>query len=160
VGSYAFNECTGLLQASLNPGLTNVSAFMFAGCRNLSEVNFPESLTAIEANAFWNTRLGRVVLPQSLASLGEGAFMDCIALTNVVLPPAIHTMGAGAFSRCSALPTISIPAGLATIENYAFAECSALTNVTLANGLLRVGESAFQGCAALPAIILPDSVTN
>ena len=35
-------------------GTTEIGAFAFAGCRQLSKVTIPESVTAIESDSFWN----------------------------------------------------------------------------------------------------------
>ena len=35
-------------------GTTEIGAFAFAGCQQLSEVTIPESVTAIESDSFWN----------------------------------------------------------------------------------------------------------
>ena len=35
-------------------GTTEIGAFAFAGCQQLSNVTIPESVTAIESNSFWN----------------------------------------------------------------------------------------------------------
>ena len=35
-------------------GTTEIGAFAFAGCRQLSNVTIPESVTAIESDSFWN----------------------------------------------------------------------------------------------------------
>ena len=35
-------------------GTTKIGAFAFAGCRQLSKVTIPESVTTIASNSFWN----------------------------------------------------------------------------------------------------------
>ena len=81
------------------------------------------------------------VLPQ-LSLMGTN-------LRNIVLPNSITTIGEGAFAGCTKLETIEIPANVTTVGNYAFSGCSALTDITGGNNVTSIGDYAFSQCAAL-----------
>ena len=82
VGSYAFAMCGLLVSISL-PDAMEVGSNAFTECRMLSEV----TLGAVEtmgSNAFGNCRsLTAIVLPETLAFMGESVFLDCRSLEDI-----------------------------------------------------------------------------
>lgn len=63
---------------------------------------------SIPDNAFAGmSELGSVVLPESVTTIGEGAFSGCSGLESVTLP-SVSSIGEGAFDGCDNLTSISI----------------------------------------------------
>ena len=89
--------------------MTNIGEGAFSGCRALTSV----------------------IIPSSVTSINENAFSYCRALTSVTIPSSVTSIGKSAFSDCSALTSITIPSGVTYIGNYTFYYCSALTSVTV-----------------------------
>ena len=54
-------------------------------------------------------------IPDSVTSIGNGAFSDCKGLTSLTLSPNIIVVGQEAFGHCSNLSTLTIPQGLTSI---------------------------------------------
>ena len=52
--------------------------------------------------------LTRVVIPDSVISIGEGAFYACASLTNVTIGSGVTNIGADAFERCPGLTVIAM----------------------------------------------------
>ncbi len=64
-------------KVEIGTGVTNVGAYAFANCINLSDVNVGDTVTTIGAYAFENTTsLTELVLPQQVTVLCEGMFHD------------------------------------------------------------------------------------
>lgn len=84
---------------------------------------------AFEAN--WN--LVNVTMPNGLAFIGEGAFMDCGMLTEVSIPETVSEVRRAAFAGCSCLTAISLPETVSVVMEEAFTGCISLTNMTVAN---------------------------
>lgn len=57
----------------------------------------PASLTTIEDEAFYGTKLEIVYIPEGVTSIGANAFKNC-GLKRAVLPKTVTSIGAGAFS--------------------------------------------------------------
>ena len=66
-------------------------------------------------------------LPDSLVRIGKWAFGGCNSLTgDLILPDSIESIGYGAFSRDMQYPfggTLYLPANLKILEDWAFANC-------------------------------------
>ena len=62
--------------------------------------------------AFWCcSGLISVTIPNSVTSIGKGAFADCGRLTSVTIPDSVTSIGDLAFRLCSGLQSIIIPPG-------------------------------------------------
>jgi len=70
-------------------------------------------------------------------------------LIEVIIPDSVTTIGNGAFKECINLTSINIPDSVTTIGSEAFSGCSSLTNVTIPDSVTDIGASAFSGCRKL-----------
>ena len=123
---------------------------LFVGCKNTI---IPNSVTSIGDGAFWYcTGLTSVTIPNSVTSIGEYAFYSCSGLTSVTIGNGVTSIGKGAFYYCSGLTSITIPNGVTSIGEGAFYCCSGLTSVTIGNGVTSIGEYAFMYCDGLKEI--------
>jgi hypothetical protein len=48
------------------------------------------------------------VIPDSVTSIGNYAFMDCASLKSITIPSSVTSIGYNAFSDCSSLKSITI----------------------------------------------------
>ena len=119
----------------------------------------PYTVTAIDAEAFSDSYITSISIPESVISIGEKAFSGCSRLTSVEISPNLKSIGKSAFSGCSRLTSISIPKNVETIEKAAFKQCSALTTVNISEGVKNINDDAFNGCSRLTTISIPESTT-
>ena len=71
----------GGMTSARNAELTRIGASAFHGCRGLTSVTIPDSVT----------------------SIGEDAFRYCGGLTSVTIPDSVTSIGDAAFSKCENL---------------------------------------------------------
>ena len=183
IGEDAFRDCSSLESVIFeNTVLEKISDGAFWGCSALSSIALPDSVTEIERNAFFETGLRNIQLPEKLTligggafcncknlkqvqlppqlkELGEGAFFNCENLTQIQLPAQLNKLGTDAFRNCTSLDKIDIPAGLKQIESATFRN-TGLTSVTLHEGLTKIEDWAFHDCLKLKKIRIPKSVTD
>ena len=114
-------------------------------------------MTSIGSQAFlYCTGLTRIIIPESMVSIGTGVFPAGLFITWYYNP----AMTASAFG--SRLTTVIVPENITVISDHAFNGCTNLTSITFesASNLQSIGELAFGNCTSLTNIRLPDSVTS
>lgn len=118
----------------------------------------PSTLTTILPYAFHsNTLLEKVILPESVDSIGYNAFAYCSALTAVNIPAGVRDLADDVFYQCKVLRNMTLPDSLRSIGNDAFSSCYKLDSITLPAILRRIGDNAFYS-SGLTSIHIPDSV--
>ena len=71
-----FDDCSSLESVIFeNTVLEKISDGAFWGCSALSSIALPDSVTEIERNAFFETGLRNIQLPEKLTLIGGGAFV-------------------------------------------------------------------------------------
>ena len=105
----------------------------------------PESITSIGCGAFAGcSSLTSIIIPNSITALGGETFSGCTNLVDIKLPDNLTTIQVYDFYSCVALQKISIPESVTTIGNYAFYECNTLTSVTVGNPVpVSISENTF-----------------
>ena len=87
-----------------------------------------------------------------VATIGEGAFEDCINLQSVTLGSGIETICWNLFNGCTSLASITIPSNVTYIEGYAFYGCSGLQTLTIGENVEFIEEQAFYGLVNLQTL--------
>lgn len=111
---------------------------------------------------YGNKTLQRVVVPDSVEYIGEGAFRECLALSEIELPDHGLYIGENAFEGTAYYDTAANwESGLLYIGRHLI-EADPETvgmSCTVRAGTLSVADYAFRDCADLAEIELPDSLT-
>lgn len=90
------------------------------------------AVTHINDYAFQDSKtLAKVVIPNSIVSMGEGVFSKCTSLTDATIGTGITELPKKTFYNCSILPTITIPANVTVIGNNTFTYCYKLNTVVI-----------------------------
>ena len=159
-GRYIFNNCTNLVEVDLPDNLTAIAEGSFGYCSSLASIDLPLKVEKIENWAFIYSNLSSIAIPNSVISIGDGAFSQCSSLTDITIPDSVTSIGEGAFDDCSGLTSITIPNSVTSIGASAFRGCSSLTSITIPNSVTSIGYYAFFGCSSLTSITIPNSVTS
>ena len=102
----------------------------------------------------------RVVLGNSVVSIGDETFDGCTSLTSVYISEGVTTIGDSAFYGCTSLTSIYIPNSVTSIGSGVFGECTSLTSVNIPEGITSIGDGAFKNCTSLKSIHIPEGVTT
>ena len=99
----------------------------------------------------------KVVIPDSVTAIGDGAFWKCSSLTSITIPDSVTSIGDEAFDGCSSLRSITIPNSVTSIGEGAFWGCEGLADP---NGLVIIRSVLYGYKGNATSIEIPDSVTS
>lgn len=159
IGEDMFYECPALDSVTLAEGVTTINNSAFYGCKSLKSIEFPSTLTAINTNAFVNSGLTSITIPDTVKNIGENVFKNCTSLKTVTIGKGITTIPKQTFYKCTALESVTIPSTVTEIGQQAFYQCSSLASISIPSGVTTIGANAFCG-TALTAVTIPNSVTS
>ena len=109
----------------------------------LTTIKLPNTITKIYEEAFENSFIESITIPEGVTTISRYAFNSCSSLKEVVLPNTLIKIEYGAFNDCSNLININLPNSLKQIDDYAFVYCYNL-NIFISNNVLKIGAYAFQ----------------
>lgn len=118
-----FSEMVFLEDVTLPKSLKIVPQECFSFCGKLKNVYFSEGIEKIDANAFADTALEKVIIPHSVKYIGESAFANNEKLVELTLQEGLEVIGAEAFRYCKQITHLEIPASVKAIGKGAFDEC-------------------------------------
>ena len=198
----AFYGCSNLSSITIPSSVTTIGYAAFSECSNLPVVNniryadtylvevvdptqslyqIKEGTRFIGDFAFSQSELSSISIPESVISIGIGAFADCPNLMSINIPEGVTNFGTGAFSGCPNLPVdnniryadtylieaidkslteYQIKDGTRIIGTSAFSYCPNLTSFNIPNSITIIDSYAFDGCENLNSINIPNSVKS
>ena len=160
IGTCAFEYCSGLTSITIPNSVTSIGNRAFSHCAALTSIVVEESNTMYDSRencsaiieTASNTLIAgcqNTIIPNSVTSIGDGAFYGCSSLTSITIPNSVTSIGGSAFWDCSSLTSVTIPNSVTSIGEEAFRNCSGLTSVTIPNSVTSIGDYAFNNCSSL-----------
>jgi hypothetical protein len=180
----AFSRCTGLTSVTIPNSVTNIANFSFYGCTGLVEfivdtenINF-SSFEGVLFNkdkstliSFPNSKSNNYSIPNSVTSVGNEAFLNCLNLESITIPKSINEFMTGSVYGCTSLSEFIVDAeniNFSSFEGVLFNKDKSTLisfpnakskNYSIPNSATNIGNSAFAGCTSLTSILIPNSVT-
>ena len=159
IGESAFENCESLKNLRLSANIETIGKRAFAGCTRLTSIDIPSGVKVLEQEVFAGcTALASITLHEGLQRIRPQAFAET-AIQSIVVPDSVTTMGGHVFRNCYNLSSVKLPAGIKQITTRMFDGCTSLTSIEIPSGVQKIGKSAFEG-SGLQNIILPDGVVE
>lgn len=115
------------------------------------------TVTAIDGYAFYYCTgfTGKVTIPDSVESIGKGAFAGCYNLTSVEMPDGLQKLGQGVFVGCKKLTAVVLPDLVSEVGDYAFYDCVNFASVTFGSHIQTMGIGVFDNIKSGAVIKAP-----
>ena len=153
----------------------NILYGAFYGCKWLTSITIPDSVTSIGSSAFYGcTSLTSITIPDSVTSIGSSAFYGCSSLVTMTIPfvgavagktssdtyqyPFGYIFGTSSYTGGTATEQYYYGSSTSSTTSMTYYIPSSLRNVTVTGGNILYG--AFYGCSMLTSITIPDGVTS
>lgn len=164
IGSWAFDSCYGLTSVTISKYVEVIGSEAFTFCGELTGIwvdeenpNYCSDSNGVLFNKDKTVLLTvpgateSITIPNSVTTIGRGAFGSCKRLTSVTVPENVISIGNSAF-LLSNLSSVTILGNVAEIGNYTFSYCESLKEVTIPASVTSIGKAAFESCTALETV--------
>ena len=172
------NICSGLdslTNVTIGKNVLNIGSKAFYDCDKLTKTNYTGDIAgwcnikfgdsyanpiSYSHNFYINgDEVRDVIIPNTIDSIHNNAFTNCVSLASVIIPNSVTTIGSKAFYDCDSLSYVSIGSGVTSIGGYAFYDCP-LTSIIIPNSVTSIGNFAFYSCDSLKMVAIGKSVTS
>jgi hypothetical protein len=109
----------------------------------------------IAREAFKDSAVQEVIIPDTITTLEHGAFSGCRSLRNINLPQSITKIEYDAFYNCKNLKIIWLPRCIDGIHNDTFRGCDSLERIYIPSSIGFIGLGAFMDCVSLRSLLIP-----
>lgn len=150
---------TGIKYKKIKNGI-RIDSVEFGGGIVIPEFIEGLPVVKIAERAFYKRKdITSVILPRYLNEIGDEAFSES-GIVSISIPNSVEKIGDRAFYNCRQVENIILPEGLKSIKYKTFGGCSALTSIRIPINVVALGDSAFERCRKLKRIQIPDSVAR
>ena len=159
---FKYSTITSFDELRFFTGLEAIPDNAFFSCTNLTAITLPMNITSIGSHALQLTKIGKLVIPRRVQTIGNYTTTGCTNLATI----QVDAENASFDSRndCNAViatatnklivgcKTTTIPSSVTSIGASAFAQQSSLTALQIPSTVTSMENYAFDGCSGLGSV--------
>ena len=138
IGDSACYECRSLKSITIPKSVRSIGSSVFRACISLTSVYISDIA------AWCNMKLSDY--QSTPFSRAEHLYIDGKKITKLIIPESVTSIGNYAFCGCKVLTSITIPESVTSIGNGAFRSCASLTSITIPESVTSIGDETFYSC--------------
>ncbi|MBQ6931161.1 MAG: leucine-rich repeat protein [Clostridia bacterium] len=168
----AFDKCSKLSKVILGEGIEKISYCAFWRCGSLKTITLPQSLLRINDDAFKDTGLTKIYIPENVSQIGEEVFYSCENLSAIEVDENNSYFSSDSYGALfnknktklivyplnNTATSYSIPDSVIEVSAYAFEGNAYLTKIVIPDGVKAIWGRTFYSCVSLQEINIPASV--
>ena len=196
IGERAFSSCSSLTSVTIPNSITSIGYWAFQGCSGLTSVHitnlgawckikfadgFSNPLSIAHHLFIDGNEIKDLVIHDSVQSISDYAFRNCLSLTSVTIPNSVSSIGNYVFQGCffekqGFINNSSLDAetnnywgarivdsrdnGFVVKDGVLLIYIGNESSVTIPNSVISIGDEAFTVCLGLKEVTIPNSVTS
>lgn len=171
IGSYALSGCGNIVGVYFSENVKVIENSAFLAATKLKYVTLSKGCQIIENNAFYNTCIENIILPETLTTIERAAFLNT-EISSIFIPASVISIGEGPFAS-GKLREILISEdnkSYKVIDNVLYTNDSKTIiqypslkediNYTILDSVERIGEYAFYKNTFLTSVTLPSELKS
>ena len=187
ISRHTFCNCTSLKSVTIPNSVTSIGSSVFYNCTSLTSIEVSgnnKNYSSLDGVLFNKDKSELIVypagktdseyaIPNSVTSIGYGAFYACTSLANITIPSSVTSIGNHAFYNCTSLTSIEVSGNnknYSSLDGVLFnKDKSELitypvgktdSEYAIPNSVTSVDSYTFDKCISLTSVTIGNSVTS
>ena len=128
-----FSGMANVTSLTLPQSWTEIPMDIACGLNSLKSVSIGTNVITVGTDAFRNTAISEINLPDTVQYINPGAFQGCKNLKQITIPSSVVKIGSVAFRGCESITEIVLPKSVKEISFDSMRSMASLNSVTFLN---------------------------
>lgn len=175
IGTASFENCSNLKTVNynaINALSSSANPYVFGNNPQVTTLNIGENVEAIDDYLFYNFKISKLAIPNSVTSIGKNSFANCSLLKEISISENVSYIGDKAFYKCNLKKvTVDPDNSYFMCDEYGalldknktrliiYPSESPATSYTIPESVKWIDPAAFYNCDNLTDVVFPPKMT-